>query len=225
MNNISPLGIIIVLSLLSLMPLIAVISTSFLKISVVLLFLRESLALQQIPPNIVIYGMSIILSIYTMGPVCNAISNQVTDIQYYSSQQNNNTAMQAPKISDIVTKISAPLRTFLVANSTPESKMFFNRALQKMWQQPYANQIAPSDMIILIPAFMVTQLNDAFKLGFLLYLPSLIIDVFIANLLLALGMMMMSPTTISTPIKLLLFILIGGWSKVVSLLLHAFIVH
>lgn len=223
----SPVSVIILLSILSLLPLIAVICTSFLKISVVLLFLRESLALQQIPPNVVIYGMAIILSVYTMGPVCNQITDVVNNVQFASNQSSDviNNAPVIPKFSDIMDRVSKPLKVFLSSNSTNESKRFFNNALLKMWKQPYVNQVKPDGMVILIPAFMVTQLNDAFKLGFLLYLPSLIIDLFVSNLLLALGMMMMSPTTLSTPIKLLLFILAGGWTKVVNLLLHAFVVN
>ena len=222
-----PVNIIILLSVLSLLPLIAVICTSFLKISVVLLFLRESLALQAIPPNVVIYGMSLILSVYTMGPVCNQISDELNTLEYYSQQKINPDSGQnaIPKFSDIAGKVALPLKEFLNANASNESKLYFNNALTKMWKQQYTNQIKKDDMLILIPSFMVTQLNEAFKLGFLLYLPSLVIDIFISNLLLALGMMMMSPTTISTPVKLLLFILAGGWTKVVNLLLHSFVIN
>lgn len=224
------INLIIILSLLSILPLIAVVCTSFLKISVVLLFMRESLSLQQIPPNIVIYGMAIILSVYTMGPVCNTVINQINNLQYIDAQQKEAdltgelATIKEPKFSDTINHVTTPLRQFLTDNSTSDNRTFFYESLKKLWKQPYVNNVEKTDMIILIPSFMITQLNDAFKIGFLLYLPSLIIDIFISNLLLALGMMMMSPMTLSTPIKLLLFILIGGWDKVINLLLRSFIV-
>jgi len=211
--------LIVVLSLISILPLLAVICTSFLKISVVLLFLRESLALQQNPPNIVIYGIAIILAVYTMGPVCNNLNNSLTQITAIRTNGSGNVSSDLLKVAG---SIAEPLKIFLEKNTSKDNQKYFYDNLTRLWGNSPSGSVDKHDFLVLVPSFMLTQLNEAFKIGFLLYLPSLIIDVFISNLLLALGMMMMSPMTISTPIKLILFITIGGWQKVIDLLLHSF---
>jgi type III secretion protein R len=176
---------------------------------------RESLGVQQIPPNIVIYGLSLILSCYVMGPVYNKA--------YLSIEKdlvNNN--LQISNLIEDYNVSAAPLKDFLYKFSSNEERSFFLTSLKQFWPNEMLQDITEKDLIILVPSFMVSEITNAFKIGFLIYLPSIIIDVIISNILMAMGMMMMSPVTISLPIKLLLFISIDGWSRLVHLLLNSY---
>jgi type III secretion protein R len=190
-------------------------TTCFVKISMVLIMARESLGVQQIPPNIVIYGLSLILSCYVMGPVYNKA--------YLSIEKdlvNNN--LQISNLIEDYNVSAAPLKDFLYKFSSNEERSFFLTSLKQFWPNEMLQDITEKDLIILVPSFMVSEITNAFKIGFLIYLPSIIIDVIISNILMAMGMMMMSPVTISLPIKLLLFISIDGWSRLVHLLLNSY---
>ncbi|TDK29036.1 EscR/YscR/HrcR family type III secretion system export apparatus protein [Luteimonas terrae] len=108
-----------------------------------------------------------------------------------------------------------PLRTFLIQHSSDSERAFFLRSVQRMLPPERRGGMTPDDFIVIVPAFTVSELTAAFQIGFLIFLPFLIIDLVVANILLALGMMMLSPTTVSLPFKLLLFVLIDGWAKLV----------
>ncbi|MCD9098944.1 hypothetical protein LU699_10010 [Luteimonas fraxinea] len=108
-----------------------------------------------------------------------------------------------------------PLRTFLIQHSSDSERAFFLRSVQRMLPPERRGGLTPDDFIVIVPAFTVSELTAAFQIGFLIFLPFLIIDLVVANILLALGMMMLSPTTVSLPFKLLLFVLIDGWAKLV----------
>ncbi|MCD9007291.1 EscR/YscR/HrcR family type III secretion system export apparatus protein [Luteimonas sp. XNQY3] len=108
-----------------------------------------------------------------------------------------------------------PLRTFLIQHSSDSERAFFLRSVQRMLPPERRDGLTPDDFIVIVPAFTVSELTAAFQIGFLIFLPFLIIDLVVANILLALGMMMLSPTTVSLPFKLLLFVLIDGWAKLV----------
>ena len=215
MNNVDNSSIIILLALLSLAPIIFVLTTCFIKISMVLILTRESLGVQQIPPNIVIYGLSLILSFYVMGPVY---------MNTYK-QMSNDTAQHQLTPENIIQdfKLAEPtLQKFLATHSSQNEKAFFYKSLQQFWGKDMLTDITEENLIITIPAFVVDELTKAFKIGFLIYLPSVIIDIIVSNILMAMGMMMMSPVTISLPIKLLLFISVDGWSRLIHLLLGSY---
>ncbi len=215
MSN-DPIGMMIFLSLLSLAPVIFTLTSSFIKISMVCLLARESLGVQNVPPNIVIYGLSLIISCYVMGPVYNnsymAISDDMANNQVITSQV---------LIQDFQ-KSSKPIKEFLNKHSTINDKEFFYQSLQQFWNKDMLTNVKKDDFIILIPAFTISELTQAFKIGFLIYLPSVIIDIIVSNILMAMGMMMMSPVTISLPIKLLLFISLDGWSRIIHVLLASY---
>ena len=215
MNNVDSSSVILLLALLSLAPIIFVLTTCFIKISMVLILTRESLGVQQIPPNIVIYGLSLILSFYVMGPVYMSTYKQMSDdtTQHQLTPENI--------IQDF--KLAEPtLQKFLSTHSSQNEKAFFYKSLQQFWGKDMLGDITQENLIITIPAFVVDELTKAFKIGFLIYLPSVIIDIIVSNILMAMGMMMMSPVTISLPIKLLLFISVDGWSRLIHLLLGSY---
>lgn len=218
MNTMSmdPIPIIFIMAIFTLFPIIFILTTSFIKISTVCFLTRESLGIQQIPPNMVIYGLSLILSFYIMGPVYNK------SYQAVMGDLSSHKTMDSQQLITDFQKSSAPLKTFLLKHTPPNERDFFYKSLKQYWTQDMLSSVQKDDFIILVPAFVVSELTQAFKIGFLIYLPSVIIDIIVSNILLAMGMMMMSPVTISLPLKLLLFIAVDGWSRLIHVLLSTY---
>ncbi|WP_092402354.1 MULTISPECIES: type III secretion system export apparatus subunit SctR [Candidatus Ichthyocystis] len=210
-----PLVLGLVFSALSLVPFLIVSSTSFLKISVVVNLVRNAIGVQQIPPNIVVYSLSLILSAYVMAPVANKIYDEVI-------VPGHSITHSYPEFFRAFSKAVEPVRGFLKANSSVHQVVFFYSTAKRLWTKESMGNTKQTDFIILIPAFMLTELVEAFKIGFLLYLPFLVIDLVISNLLLAMGMMMVSPVMISLPIKLLLFVMADGWTRIVHALVSSY---
>ncbi len=210
-NSFNPGAIIVVVVGLALAPFVAVMITSFTKIIVVLSLLRNAMGLQQVPPNVVLNGLAIILSIYVMYPV-------ITETHEIVSSQLE-TLKSEEKDLQIVLSIAndgkKPLQEFLHKHSDQAERDFFLRTINKIMAPNKSGVASEKDLIVIIPAFVVSELSDAFQIGFLIYLPFLIIDLIVSNILLALGMMMLSPTTISLPFKLLLFVFISGWTHLI----------
>ncbi|WP_337243333.1 EscR/YscR/HrcR family type III secretion system export apparatus protein [Luteimonas sp. gir] len=313
-STFSPALVLVTVVSLALAPFVAVMVTSFTKIVVVLSLLRNALGLQQVPPNVVINGLAIVLSIYVMYPVILDVNAAVEarlegrpppasvqrQIDARAQQQavregraievrpaaptaapqaeatatspaaadglaaeaqargpapdpmfsavrggSSNDPPEArepalPALAEEITQPAAPsaapaasgafdtnrlltmidagkepLRTFLIQHSSDAERAFFLRSVQRMLPAERRGDLTPDDFIVVVPAFTVSELTAAFQIGFLIFLPFLIIDLVVANILLALGMMMLSPTTVSLPFKLLLFVLIDGWAKLV----------
>lgn len=211
-NN--PMQLIVVLFCLSIMPLFAVIGTSFLKISIVLSMLRNGLGIQQIPPNMAIYGLALILTLFTMAPVGFAIHDNIKaqPIDWNS----------VDSLEQINSSVIAPYKDFLKKNTSEEQIKFFTQIGYKIWPKQYQTSLSPDSLLVMVPAFTMSQLIAAFKIGFLIYLPFVAIDLIVSNVLLAMGMMMVSPMTIALPFKLLIFILMGGWDKLIGQLMVSF---
>jgi type III secretion protein R len=195
---------------LALAPFVAVMVTSFTKIIVVLSLLRSALGLQQTPPNVVINGLAIILSFYVMHPVALQVMDVVEKSGVPTTQINN-----VDKLAKLVDAGKEPVREWLMKHTTPRERKFFLRTARASLPEAQRQRVADNDFIVLVPAFTVSELTEAFMIGFLIFLPFLVIDMVVSNLLMAMGMMMLSPTTISLPFKLLLFVLLDGWSKLV----------
>ena len=211
-NN--PMQLIVVLFCLSIMPLFAVMGTSFLKISIVLSMLRNALGIQQIPPNMAIYGLALILTLFTMAPVGFVIRD---NIKAQPIDWNSVNSME-----QIDSSVITPYRDFLKKNTSQEQIKFFTQIGYKIWPKQYQTSLSPNSLLVMVPAFTMSQLIAAFKIGFLIYLPFVAIDLIVSNVLLAMGMMMVSPMTIALPFKLLIFILMGGWDKLIGQLMVSF---
>ncbi len=312
-STFSPALVLVTVISLALAPFVAVMVTSFTKMVVVLSLLRNALGLQQVPPNVVINGLAIVLSIYVMYPVIldthaavnakmqglpppapisaparpantgttpttatpaqaepaprspaaaaglaaeaaaargpqflNVVGSdaaargpQFTNVQgtpSAASATNTQTTvageaappataakptltpggrMDTARLLSLVDAGKEPLRAFLTKHSSDNERAFFLRSAQRLLPPARRADLTASDFIVIIPAFTVSELTAAFQIGFLIFLPFLIIDLVVSNILLALGMMMLSPTTVSLPFKLLLFVLIDGWAKLV----------
>ncbi|TWG84957.1 type III secretion protein R [Cupriavidus gilardii J11] len=210
-----PLQLVLLLFALSLLPLFIVMGTSFLKISIVLSTLRNALGIQQIPPNMAIYGLSLVLTLFIMAPVGMAINDNLKTAPL---------KLEGPDVYEQVeTRVLEPYRQFIKDKVNPQQVQFFVDIGARMWPEPYRNRIPDDSLVVLIPAFTVSELVEAFKIGLLLYLPFVAIDLIVSNVLLAMGMMMVSPITISLPIKLLIFVLIGGWEKLLGQLIQSYL--
>lgn len=218
--SVDPISLAIVLALVALVPLAAVMTTSFLKIAVVLALVRNALGVQQVPPNMALYGLALVLSAYVMAPVINEVGvalRQPTGIH----QSDQNVSPEAPgvQLAGILKAMQAgigPMQEFMLRNSKPEQRDFFMRTAQRIWGPKQAENLSEDDLLVLIPAFLVSELTAAFQLGFLLYLPFIVIDLIVSNILLAMGMMMVSPVTISMPLKLFLFVMVDGWTRLIQ---------
>jgi type III secretion protein R len=206
----SPGSILALIIGLALAPFAAVMMTSFTKIVIVLSLLRSALGLQQTPPNVVINGLAIILSFYVMHPVILQISDAVAKSGGVQVEK-----IDPSRMAKLVDLGKEPIRAFLVKHTTPRERQFFLRTARTSLPENQREQVQEMDFIVVVPAFTVHELTTAFQIGFLIFLPFLIIDMVISNILMAMGMMMLSPTTISLPFKLLLFVLLDGWSKLI----------
>lgn len=205
LTQFSPSSALITVIVLALAPFVAVMVTSFTKIVVVLSILRNALGTQQIPPNVVLNGLALILTIYVMFPVGQAMLAEL-DGQTNFTESVENLLLAADSTKE-------PLREFMLAHSNQRERDFFLSTIKSMVGPEQAQELGSNDFIVVVPAFTVSELTTAFQIGFLIFLPFVIIDLVISNILMAMGMMMLSPTTISLPFKLLLFVLVDGWAK------------
>jgi type III secretion protein R len=210
----NPVVMVIVLAALGLAPFVLMMLTSFIKISVVLSILRNAIGTQQVPPSTVITGLAFILSIFIMAPVgrqmyeaAGAIPN-TRDIFSEASVKTLFTAAQTGR---------EPLRKFLARHSHAQDRVLFLELAARLERSSGVEnpQIDKEAFQVLIPSFATSQLKEAFQVGFLVFVPFLIIDMVVANILLSMGMSMLSPVVISLPFKLLLFVLVNGWYLVV----------
>lgn len=202
------LQVLIIMGLLSILPGILLMMTSFTRIIIVLSILRQAMGLQQTPPNQVLIGLSLFLSFFVMAPVISQINT--TAIQPYAAGQMGGT--------DLIKTAGAPLHAFMAKQTRVKDVTMFAEMAKS---GPYAS---PNDIpfSVLLPAFVTSELKTAFQIGFLIFLPFLVIDLVVATVLMALGMAMLSPTIISLPFKLLLFVLVDGWALTMGSLANSF---
>jgi flagellar biosynthetic protein FliP len=207
-ETVAALRILILFTVLSLAPAILIMMTSFTRIVVVLSFLRQALATQNMPPNQVIIGLSLFLTFFVMAPVWQDI------------QTNALTPFMEEKIDQTtaISRAEAPIRQFMFSQVREKDLALFLELGRVA--KPKTRRDVPT--WVLIPAFMVSELKTAFTIGFMLYLPFLIIDMVVASVLMAMGMMMLPPVVISLPFKLLLFVLVDGWELVIGSLVRSF---
>ena len=214
LTQFSPSSALLTVVVLALAPFVAVMVTSFTKIVVVLSLLRNALGLQQVPPNVVLNGLALVLSIYVMYPVGTAMGERLQGINDIGgSTQSMLKAADASK---------EPLRDFLVKHSRPLERAFFFKTAQKALDPKQAAKLTERDFLVVVPAFTVSELSIAFEIGFLLFLPFLIIDLVVASVLMSMGMMMLPPVVVSLPFKLIFFVLVDGWHLVAGSLVQSY---
>ena len=208
---------------MSLLPFIIMILTSFVKIVVVLSLLRSALGVQQAPPNQVINGVAFLLSLYVMFP---------TGVRMYDAAKELFDSPNIPKelisadsaqfILAVAAKAREPMRDFLKNNSLPQHQKTFFKTVYRLLPEDYRDDLKPEDFLVLVPSFITTQLKSSFEIGVLIYIPFFVIDLVVSNILLAMGMMMLSPVTISMPLKLFLLVMLDGWTLLIEGLVSTF---
>jgi type III secretion protein R len=211
----NPLGLIVIMAGLALLPFVLVMVTSFVKVAVVLSLLRSAIGAQQVPPNQVITGLAILLSVYIMAPVgmktWDVVSPVVLQDEAVKEQK-----IGVAELKELAPKALAPLRAFLLKHADETERLLLYDLALELREPEQRASLGAEDLIVAAPAFILTELKEAFVIGFLIFIPFLVIDLVCANILLSLGMHMLNPTTVSLPFKLLLFVLVDGWYLVIK---------
>jgi len=202
------LQILLIMTALSFIPAFVILMTSFTRIIIVFSILRQALGLQQTPSNQILTGMAMFLTLFIMAPVFDRVNESA--IQPYLNEQLN--AQQA------IDKAQGPIKDFMLAQTRQSDLDLFMRLSKR-------TDIASPDqapLTILVPAFVTSELKTAFQIGFMIFIPFLVIDLVVASVLMAMGMMMLSPLIISLPFKIMLFVLVDGWSLIMGTLAGSF---
>jgi len=212
-----PLALVVALALVSLLPFVFMSVTSFVKISTVLQIVRGAIGAQNVPSSTVIMALAGALTLLAMAPVGDAIANRAAPLLAQKPAPDTLTLLEGGMHA-----FAEPMRAFLKANSDERERARFVAVARKARPEADRPKVSEDDLAVLVPSFVVTELSEAFAIGFLLYLPFLVIDLVIANILLALGMQMLSPTQVSLPFKLLLFVSIHGWGLLAQALVSGY---
>ncbi|MCH3697215.1 flagellar type III secretion system pore protein FliP [Campylobacter lari] len=206
---VTTLNIVIVLTILALAPTIVFVMTSFLRLVVVFSFLRTALGTQTMPPNTILVTLALILTFFIMEPVATKSYNE--GIKPYIAEQIG--------YEEAFTKGVKPFKDFMLKNTREKDLALFYRI--RNLENPKTINDVP--LTVLVPAFMISELKTAFEIGFLLFLPFLVIDMVVSSVLMAMGMMMLPPVMISMPFKLLIFVLVDGWNLLIQNLVKSFL--
>ncbi len=213
-----PIALVVALALVSLVPFVFMGVTAFVKISTVLQIVRSAIGAQSVPSNTVIMALATALTLIAMAPVGQRIIDRVMPLVQNHNAKEDTTAY----IEKGIDAVREPMREFLEKNASEKERARFLIVAKNARPEAERAKVAGNDLAVLVPAFVVTELTEAFAIGFLVYLPFLIIDLVVANVLLALGMQMLNPTQVSLPFKLLLFVAIDGWGLLAQALVSGY---
>ena len=197
-------------------PFVALMMTCYTKLVIVFGLLRTALGLQQTPPNLVLNGIAVILSIYVMAPVAMEIGD---NLKLHPAAS---TASPTDQISSAAAAAEGPMRAFLKKHAQPRERQFFLKTAKEIWPAARAQSLRDDDLMVLVPSFTLSEITRAFQIGFVIYLVFVVVDLIVATILLALGMSMLSPSTISLPFKLLLFVMLDGWERLIHALVLSY---
>lgn len=210
-----PMTFALFLGALSLIPMLMIVCTCFLKISMVLLITRNAIGVQQVPPNMALYGIALAATLFVMAPVFNQMQHQFSQAPADLSSMDN--------LKTSVTNGVAPLQKFMTHNTDADILIHLQENSVRMWPKEMSDNVSKDNLLLVIPAFVLSELQAGFKIGFLIYIPFIVIDLIVSNVLLALGMQMVAPMTLSLPLKMLLFVLINGWTRLLDGLFYSYL--
>jgi type III secretion protein R len=199
----APLPLLGILAVLALAPFAVVMLTSFSKIAIVLAMLRSALGTQQAPPTIVLTGLAAVLSAHVMAPVAEATASAARGAGEWE--------LSSKALIENLEVAGQPLKEFLVRHGAPDERERFVALGRELRAPSAADEVTSDDLTVIVPAFVLTELKEAFVIAFMLFLPFLLLDMVVANVLLALGMQTLTPTQVSLPFKVLLFVAVDGW--------------
>lgn len=200
----------------ALLPFFTMLMTSFLKIVVVLSLLRNALGVQQSPPNQAINGMALLMTVYVMFPTGAAMYSAAKDYIQEEAPSQLFSKATPEFVVNVIDRSKEPFRKFLLRNTSAKHQQYFYQLAYRNFPKEYRSDLSVNDFIVLLPSYITTQIKGAFEIGVLVYLPFFVIDLVTSNILLAMGMMMLSPLTIALPLKLLLIVMIDGWTLVIQ---------
>lgn len=209
-----PVTLIVLMVAIAVIPFVAIAATSYVKLIVVFGLVRNALGVQNIPPNMALNVIAIMLSVYIMHPVAKST--------YESLRDKPIAAQTLGELVNLVGSAGEPLRGFLSKHTPPNKRKFFLDATHKLWSNDDSAAVTDSEFVILLPAFITSELERAFRIGCLLFFPFIVVDLVVSNILLSLGMAMVSPMTISLPFKLFLFVAVNGWQNLIYGLLLSY---
>ena len=207
-EQVPTLELLLMLTLISLLPSLLIMCTSFMRTIIMLSFLRNAMGIQQSPPNMVLVGIALFLTLYIMTPVINEI-NETANQPYVREEIGQREAW---------TRAQVPLKEFMLRNTEEDTLNLF----MDMAHSEAVEDAVDLPLTVVIPSFMTTELKRAFTAGFLLYIPFLLIDIIVSSTLMSMGMMMLPPAMISLPFKLLLFVTVDGWQLLFSSIVTGF---
>jgi type III secretion protein R len=210
--QLDPLQTVSMFFMLGLLPLAVVMTTSFTKFSIVLTLLRSALGVQQTPSNLVIAGISLAATLVVMAPV-------VTKIEA-ALPVSDSGELAMPRPVELYQAVRGPLSEFMLSHSRPDERKFLVAAAKRIDPERDAQE---TDLPLLVPAFLISEISSGFEAGFLLYIAFLVVDLVVANVLSAMGMMMLSPSTVSIPLKLFVFVSVSGISKLIHGLILGYV--
>jgi type III secretion protein R len=217
-----PLVLIFAMAALSLIPFALLMMTSFVRISVVLSILRSAIGTPSVPPTQVLTGLAMVLTVAVMAPTAERVYEAAGPALAAATNAKATGAQAVAALQAAADRGKEPLRDFLLKHVAAADRASFLALARKMRPEAERASVSDREFAVIVPAFVTSELRRAFQIGFLLFIPFLVVDLVVANLLLALGMHMLSPTTVSLPFKLLLFVLADGWHLVVRGLLEGF---
>jgi type III secretion protein R len=212
-----PVALVVALALVALLPFAFMTLTAFVKISTVLQIVRGAIGAQNVPSNTVIMALAGALTLLAMAPVGTRIGDRMGPL-FVGDKVKDTTAL----VSGAIEATREPLRGFLRANASDRERTRFYEIARQARPEAERAEVGRDDLVVVIPAFVTTELVEAFALGFAIYLPFLIIDLLVSNVLMALGMQMMNPSQVSLPFKLLLFVAVDGWGLLAQALVTGY---
>ncbi|XDK48404.1 type III secretion system export apparatus subunit SctR [Kosakonia cowanii] len=215
MGPLNPIMLALFLGALALLPMMLIICTSFLKITMVLQLTRNAMGVQQVPPTMALNGIALAATLFIMAPVFSDMTDRLKAIPVDFSSMERLEYTTANGIE--------PLKMFMRKNTDPDIVIHLQENAQRMWPKRMAESVTPENMLLIIPAFVLSELQNGFKIGFLIFIPFIVVDLIVSNILLALGMQMVSPMTVSLPLKILLFVLISGWTRLLDGLFYSYL--
>lgn len=207
-NQVPTLDILLMLTVISLLPPLLIMVTSFARTVIILSFLRNAIGVQQTPPNMVIVGIAIFLTLFIMDPVIKEINTQA-----YTPYKNQEISQE-----EAIARAQIPLKEFMLTNTEKSSLNMY----VEMSGNEEVEEVTELPMTVIIPSFITSELKKGFTAGFLLYIPFLLIDIVVSSTLMSMGMMMLPPAMISMPFKLLLFVTVDGWQLLFSTIVNSF---
>ena len=207
-NQVPTLDILLLLTIVALLPSIVIMMTSFTRTVIILSFLRNALGIQQTPPNMVLVGIALFLTLFIMEPVIKQITTEA-----YTPYKNQEITQE-----EALTRASVPIKKFMLENTEKSTVKLFT----DMAKIEAPENVEDLPMRVVIPSFMTSELKRAFMAGFLIFIPFLLIDIIVSSTLMSMGMIMLPPSMISLPFKLLLFVTVNGWELLFSQIVKSF---